>query len=327
MPSSETRTSADGESRTRDLLITSQLLYQLSYIGPDPETVLFIQQYAPCQRNSIPRTRSLPRRDAVRGAAECPAIGASLDAGFPRVGSAARRPALRADWGYAVAPGLRCLKLRRNLNQQIFACEPGHQVRSDRQAPRVPEKRQRHRRLARDIEGRCERYQVHQTRESRPRIAGDRDQRPKEHRRFGKSWRQQQVEPSGPPAGDAPTPDLQPVDRGEILGGRDGDSTRDEIPGPRLERLRQSAGARIAYRADQASSLRERPQHPRNVARNRLRRAPPGATPRPCGQALAAVGRFPRPRQRSRDQAARCPAGFASSSRYGVCPARRRPPE
>ncbi len=57
----ETRISADGESRTRDLLITSQLLYQLSYIGPDPETVLFIQQYAPCQRNSIPSTRSLPR--------------------------------------------------------------------------------------------------------------------------------------------------------------------------------------------------------------------------------------------------------------------------
>ena len=49
----KTRVSADGESRTRDLLITSQLLYQLSYIGSDPETFLFIQQYASCQRDSI----------------------------------------------------------------------------------------------------------------------------------------------------------------------------------------------------------------------------------------------------------------------------------
>ena len=45
---------ADGESRTRDLLITSQLLYQLSYIGTKAHP--FIHRYAPCQRETLHRT-------------------------------------------------------------------------------------------------------------------------------------------------------------------------------------------------------------------------------------------------------------------------------
>jgi hypothetical protein len=123
--------SADGESRTRDLLITSQLLYQLSYIGPDPETVLFIQQYAPCQRNSTPLVEFLPRFTGGQPRA-APAKGL-LARGAPAPLGADRRD--------AITPWARLFQVRRDLNQQIFAPESGHQLRPDRQSRRVPIKR------------------------------------------------------------------------------------------------------------------------------------------------------------------------------------------
>jgi hypothetical protein len=56
-----TSRAADGEGRTRDLLITSQLLFQLSYIGPEPETHVSIKPRAPCQPNSTPGSTLPPR--------------------------------------------------------------------------------------------------------------------------------------------------------------------------------------------------------------------------------------------------------------------------
>src|SRR5207249_5863910 len=76
--------------------------------------------------------------------------------------------------GPAVRPRPRLLELRRDADEQVLTPVGGGELDADRKSVAVPEKRQRDRRLTRDVERRGERHEGQSAPEAAQGIAGTR---------------------------------------------------------------------------------------------------------------------------------------------------------